>query len=1197
MNKKLISILIVLFATWHPATACDECGKPIVKDVVAAKAKYFSIADVRLLDSPFKHAMELNAQWMNELDMDRLLSNFRTNAQLKPKGEPYGSWESMGIAGHTLGHYLTAVSQHYAATGDETFKAKADYIVNELDSCQTNFVNGFIGGMPGGDKVFKEVKKGIIRSMGFDLNGIWVPWYNVHKTMMGLSDAYLLAGNEKALKLLINLSDYLADVIVNLTEEQMQIMLNCEYGGMNEAFAQVYALTGDKKYLNASYAFYHKKLQDKLAEGVDALQGLHSNTQIPKMIGSARQYELTGNPRDEKIARFSWETIVHHHSYANGGNSMGEYLSVPDKLNDRLGSNTCETCNTYNMLKLTQHLYEWTNDPQYLDYYERALYNHILASQHPFEGNVCYFLSLGMGTKKGFGSRENNFSCCMGSGFENHSKYGGAIYSYLPGQDALNINLYIPSVLTWNEKNLKLKMTTAYPEQGKVVIRLEESPKQSLDINLRYPGWATSEVTVKVNGSKQKVTTTPGSFITLHRTWKKGDMIELNLPMQLYTVSMPDNADRRAVFYGPSLLAGVFGTQERKMGDIPVFVSEEKSLTNYIKKVNDAPLSFVTTLPGGPDNVRMMPFYQIAEDLQTVYWDVYSPAEWKAVEEKRKAELERIAELDKMTTDYIVFGEMQPERDHNLKGENTRNGEGYLRKYRFAYEDGWFAFDMKCNYDQPMQLLLTYYGGDSRKYTFDVVIGDWVQPVSLNDTTQGFVEHSITIPQEVTKGKDKIRVMFRANDKTRVSNIYNCRLMKMVPEGKAIYIPKDLQGMDLNNSDSKWSYHRMAYTENFVVFWEKGFGNDLANPPQLEGHKMQVDLPNLEEKLERFYLFFRDTLKFSKPGSKCDKYRMMVMLNYSLEGTAYGGDYDGEIGALWIAPNRIQDKKLNCIAHELGHSFQAQISCDDEGEAWGGCGFFEMTSQWMLWQVNPDWITDEKYHWDAFMKLTHKAYLHLENIYHSPYVLEYWGMKRGLPFIAELYRQGKKGEDPVITYKRMTGLSQAQFCDEMFDTYRHFINWDFARTWEATRPYANKNTCILTPNQGGWFRIAAENCPENYGFNTIPLTIPKAGETVEATFKGLAGENGYTSIQTDKAGWRYGFVGITNEGKSIYGEMKRNAQGKVKFATPQKEKLAHLYLLIMGAPTEHWINPVPKEKDAQWPYQIKLKNSQPVFSY
>lgn len=1195
--KLIILFLLTLFGACYQSNACGECKSVVVKNSAPAKAKYFPLQDIRLIDSPFLHAMKQNEQWMKELDLDRLLSNFRKNANLKPKAEPYGSWESMGIAGHTLGHLLTAMSQHYAATGDEIFKEKINYVVNELDSCQMNFVNGFIGGMPGGDKVFKEVKKGIIRSMGFDLNGIWVPWYNEHKTMMGLNDAYLLAENETAKKVLINLSDYLADVIVSLSEEQMQTMLNCEYGGMNEAFAQLYALTGDKKYLDASYAFYHKGLQDKLAEGVDALQGLHSNTQIPKLIGSARQYELTGNHRDEEIARFSWETLVHHHSYANGGNSMGEYLSVPDKLSDRLGTNTCETCNTYNMLKLTGHLYEWTNDVQYLDFYERALYNHILASQHPKTGNVCYFLSLGMGTCKGFGSRDNNFSCCMGSGFENHSKYGGAIYSYLLGEETMNVNLYIPSVLTWKEKSMKLRMATDYPTNGKVIIKLEEASKQHLTINLRRPAWAKGDLTVHINGSKQKVESTPGSFISLNRRWKKGDVIELILPMPLYTVSMPDNVDRRAVFYGPIILAGTFGTEKRKMGDIPVFVSEEKSLTNYIKKVSDVPLRFVTTQPGEPDGILMMPFYQVADDNQTVYWDVYSSAEWKAVEEKRKAELEHIAILDKKTTDYIILGEMQPERDHNLEGKNTRNGEGYLRKYRFTYENGWFAFDMKCDQDTPMQLLLTYYGSDNRKDTFDVMIGNWTLPVSLSETTQGFVEQVIDIPLEVTKGKEMVRIMFRAGDKTRVSNIYNCRLMKKdLSAGKRVYIPKELKDTDLNNPESRWSYERMHCTENFAIFWEKGFGHDLSNPPILEGKPMAVDLSNLANRLESFYQYFKDSLQFIRPGSKADQYCMMVMLNYSLEGTAYGGDYDQQIGAMWITPNRIQDKRLNCIAHELGHSFQSQVSCDGQGEAWGGCGFFEMASQWMLWQVNPEWITDEKYHWDAFMKLTHKAYLHMKNIYHSPYILEYWGTKRGLPIIADLFRQGKRGEDPVMTYKRITGLSQDAFCDEMFDACRHFINWDFRRVWKETRPYACKNTCKLNLVGKGKYRAIPENCPENYGFNAIPLSVPESGQTVEVVFRGLTDEDGYVSIRPDKAGWRYGFVGVTIEGQSIYGTIQRETNGKLKFTTPKTEKLANLYLVVMGAPTEHWMNPSSEGKDAQWPYEIELTNTQPIFS-
>ena len=415
-----------------------------------------------------------------------------------------------------------------------------------------------------------------------------------------------------------------------------------------------------------------------------------------------------------------------------------------------------------------------------------------------------------------------------------------------------------------------------------------------------------------------------------------------------------------------------------------------------------------------------------------------------------------------------------------------------------------------------------------------------------------------------------------------------------LPAGKAIYIPNDLQGMDLQNPESKWSYHRMATTDNFVIFWEKGFGNDLANPPQLEGHPMQIDLPNLMEKLESSYHFFRDTLKFSHPGSNCDKYRMMVMLNYSLEGTAYGGDYDGKIGALWIAPNRVQDKKLNCIAHELGHSFQAQITCDGQGEAWGGSGFFEMASQWMLWQVNPEWITDEQYHWNAFMKLNHKAYLHLDNIYHSPYVLEYWGMKKGFPVIAELFRQGKQGEDPVMTYKRMEGLTQAEFCDEMFDACRHFINWDFPRVHKETRPYANRYSTQLHTRPANWYEVAAENCPENYGFNAIPLTVPQQGKSVTVEFQGEAGKEGYNSIQPEKAGWRYGFVAVTEQGKSIYGNMERNSGKSVIFTPPQDCNIAHLWLVVMGAPTSHWMNPAPGEKDAQWPYRIKITGSTPM---
>ncbi len=776
-----------------------------VQNKVEGKVIYFDLKDVRLTDSPFKNAMDLNVAWMKELDLDRLLSNFRTNAGLKPKAEPYGSWEAMGIAGHTLGHLLTALSQQYASTGDEECKEMIDYIVDELDSCQINFVNGFIGGMPGGDKVFKEVKVGIIRSFGFDLNGIWVPWYNEHKSMMGLSDAYLLAGNEKAYEILVKLADYLWDVIRDLDDEQMQLMMNCEFGGINEAFAQVYALTGDKKYLDAAYKFDHKRIMDPLSEGVDCLPGIHSNTQIPKIIGSAREYELTGNERDAAIAQNFWDIMVHHHSYVNGGNSSGEYLSAPDKLNDLLTNNTCETCNTYNMLKLTQHLFMWTGDEAYIDYYERALYNHILASQNPTTGMTCYFVPLAQGARKMFAGKYNSFTCCMGSGFENHSKYGGAIYAHSLDNETLYLNLYIPSELTWEERDLKLKMETDYPATGKVTLTITEGKKQAFAINVRYPAWATEGISIKVNGKAESVTEEPGSFVTLKRSWKSGDKIEIDMPMSLYTVAIPDNEDRQAVLYGPTLLAGELTEKEPEIDwskidrrslprdmaalrlefsatDVPVFVTDDKDICAHIEPVEGEVLTFRSVGIGHPEDVTLIPFYDAYNQFYTVYFDVFDTASWEAQEAAYEAERQRMEELDKLTVDYIRLGEMQPERDHNLRADDSRIGDFKAKKYRYAYEDGFFAFDMKVS-DEPMKLLVTFWSGDCGRAEFDIYVDGELFRTFAPDAMgeeEAFVENVIELPEELTKGKESVEIMFKGNEErhARVPNTYYVRMMK-----------------------------------------------------------------------------------------------------------------------------------------------------------------------------------------------------------------------------------------------------------------------------------------------------------------------------------------------------------------------------------------------------------------------------------
>ena len=388
---------------------------------------------------------------------------------------------------------------------------------------------------------------------------------------------------------------------------------------------------------------------------------------------------------------------------------------------------------------------------------------------------------------------------------------------------------------------------------------------------------------------------------------------------------------------------------------------------------------------------------------------------------------------------------------------------------------------------------------------------------------------------------------------------------------KRIYIPEDLRGMDLQADSSQWSYRRCAQTDDVAFFWERGFGNDPGNPPTLDGKPMKFSLPTLMQRVQQFYTFFRDTLHFVKGDSKANRYKMMVMVQYSLDGTAYGGTYDNFIGALWVAPNRIQDTTMNCMAHELGHSFQTQIMADSMGEAWGGSGFFEMTSQWMLWQVNPWWLRDENYHFEAFKTLTHKAYLSLDNIYHSPYVIQWWSDLHGRASIAELYRQGRRGEDPVITYKRMYGMRQGEFNDEMFRGYQHLVNFDFNHARRETRPYACTFTTRLDTLAAGWMR--PHDVPEAYGFNAIQLPLRPV-----------------THIQLQGDNLRYGFVGVTTTGESFYSPVNATS-----FAVPKGKLLSHLYLLVMGAPMQHRMLPMPtghhptaENQPQQFPYRFRI---------
>ena len=620
-------------------------GAEPVAQAVTPAARPFALGDVRLLDSPFKAAMERNASYLLSIEPDRLLHNTRKYAGLAPKAEAYGGWESLGIAGHTLGHYLTALSQQYSATGDTRFRERIDYIVSEMAVCQAAYGDGYIGALPPLElQTLRNLGRGIVelQNPGSFKGGAWVPWYTEHKVLNGLKDAWTLGGNAQAREVALKLADWADAITSGLTQEQLQTMLQVEQGGMMDVLVEIYALTGNPRYLEASRRFYHKAVLDPLLAHRDELVGKHANTQIPKIIGEARTYEVTGDPRARDIAGYFWGLVVHHYSYVIGGDSEDEHFKPEQSMSKHLDADTAETCNTYNMLKLTEHVFGWDPQAAYADYYERALYNHILASQDPRMGMFTYFMSLKPGLFKTYSTPFNSFWCCVGTGMENHTKYGEAIYFH--GGDDLYVNLFIPSELAWREKGLRLEQRTDYPRSGRTVLVFASDPTAKVTLRVRCPGWAAGPVTFELNGRPLPAAGRPGSYEAIAHAWRKGDRLEVAIPMSVRTESMPDDPSKVAFLYGPVVLAGDLGPAPSTetvpyAGDqsanlrqaavaVPVLVRGGGPIEGSVVRSPGPALEFRTAGLGRPADVVLRPFWEISYDRYSVYWDVITDAEW-----------------------------------------------------------------------------------------------------------------------------------------------------------------------------------------------------------------------------------------------------------------------------------------------------------------------------------------------------------------------------------------------------------------------------------------------------------------------------------------------------------------------------------------------------------------------------------------
>ncbi len=597
------------------------------------KAKPFDLKQIRLLDSAFKENMERDKKYLLELEPDRFLHSFRVTAGLESEAEPYGGWESPTgeLRGHSMGHYLSACSLMVASTGDDGFKKRVEYIVAELAKCQDampsqGYNSGFLSAYP--EEFFERVER---------RQSVWAPYYTLHKILAGLFDAYQYAGNQQALDVLEKMAAWLTFRISKLNEEGMQIVLLNEFGGMNEVLANLYGVTGNPEHLKLSLAFNDSVVLDPLSQHEDRLDRMHANTQIPKAIGAARQYEVTGENRYHEIAQFFWERVALYRSYAIGGHSDDELFFPVNSFAQHLSSVTAETCNTYNMLKLTRHLFGWEPSAQLMDFYERALFNHILGSQDPKTGMMLYFSSLRPGHVKVYNTPENSFWCCTGTGMENHAKYGETIYFH--DDESLFVNLFIASELAWDEKGIMLRQETAFPEEAATHLTFQCKQPVKLALKIRYPAWAKG-FSISVNGVQEAVDASAGSYVTIEREWQDGDRVDIQLPMSLYLEALPDDSNMVAVMYGPIVLAGALGTHDMPevynpdyhtrealinrwpAPPVPVLVGGGDAVLASIEPSEGKPLTFHTKGTGKPNDVELIPFYRMHHQRYTVYWQL-----------------------------------------------------------------------------------------------------------------------------------------------------------------------------------------------------------------------------------------------------------------------------------------------------------------------------------------------------------------------------------------------------------------------------------------------------------------------------------------------------------------------------------------------------------------------------------------------
>ncbi len=794
-TKEMRNVFLGVILIFLSLTACQTNELESTE-----KLESFDLEDVRITGGPFYQGQQTGLKYILELDVDRLLAPYLKDAGLKPLKENYGNWENTGLDGHIGGHYLSALSFMYAATGNKECEERIDYMLDWLDKCQKANGNGYVGGVPDGKKIWEAVGKGDIDAGTFSLNKGWVPLYNIHKIYAGLYNAYVVAHKEKAFDMLVKLTDWMADLTKDLSDEQIQEMLKSEHGALNEIFADVAVLTGDNKYLELSKRFSHHQILDPLLQGKNELTGLHANTQIPKVIGFKQYADVAHDEEWEKAAEFFWNTVINKWTISIGGNSVREHFHPADDFSSMIESNQGpETCNTYNMLHLTKQLF--LSDPQlkYIDYYERALYNHILSSEHLLKGGFVYFTPMRPRHYRVYSQPQKGFWCCVGSGLENPGLYGTMVYA--KAENEIWVNLFMPSEVKWKEKGVRLIQETNFPYEAKTLLKIETDKPQEFIVKIRKPSWAMTSFEVMVNGKKQKVSTENDGYVSINRKWENKDEVEIKFDMEAKTEYLPDGSAWASIVYGPIVLAAATDTtdlvglwaDDSRMGHVangplypineaPIIVTDQNNIGDFLIPIEGEPLHFTLDshlVSDKYNNLILRPFYEIHEARYMTYWPVVNPDQLEDRMAAIKSKEEKLMALEKITVDEIALGEQQPESDHGFKGDSTYTGITESSYWRGAR--GWFSYELNDKKKEAKTLRVTYYGSD-KGHKFNIYVNGILLEKITTDGSKGDQLVDIDYPlseailQKSTKGK--ILVKFDAEKDYSTPRIFHIRLIR-----------------------------------------------------------------------------------------------------------------------------------------------------------------------------------------------------------------------------------------------------------------------------------------------------------------------------------------------------------------------------------------------------------------------------------